>query len=116
MPTRKRMRRWEPPVADGLLLIHLHVEANGVTYALDPLSEDRADAVSSHAPRIPLVFFGFDKEAEWESLHRPLWPLTATLLTGLTMDQIGQLGGVRIEDTMNNRVVWEWRPEAATAG
>jgi hypothetical protein len=116
MPTRKKTRPPEPAVLDGPLLIRIHIESNGVTYSLDLWSKDRAEAVSPGAARIPLVFFGFNKEADWESLHRPFWPVAATLLTGLTMDQIGQLGGVRIEDPRQKRLVWEWRPELATVG
>ena len=45
--------------------------------------------------------------------HGPLWPLAATLLTGLTMDQIGQLGGLRLEDPWKKTVLWEWHPDVA---
>jgi hypothetical protein len=109
-------KRWRPQrQTKGPLIMRVHLEANGSTYALDMLSEDWVKERFPEARGLPLVFLGWDEEEEFETLHGPLWPLVAMLLTGLTMEQIGPMGGVRLEDSGTNKVIWEWRPDAATA-
>lgn len=103
-------------VPEDKLNISIKFEPNGATYGLDPLSEDRVRERFPEAQGLPLVFFGYDKEAECEQRHGPLWPLVGTLLTGLTLEQIKELGGLRIISWYRNRVIWEWPPAPVKNG
>jgi hypothetical protein len=115
MKAPAKKRRHPRRQTKGPLIMRVHLGANGSTYSLDVLSEDWVKRRFPEARGLPLVFFGWEKEEEFERLHGPLWPLAATLLTGLTMEQIGQMGGIRLENPRKNTVIWEWRPDDATA-
>jgi hypothetical protein len=90
------------------LLVQVNQQPHGSFYALEFLSQRRIRELFPEVHGLPSVFFGFNKEDEFESLHRPLWPLAAKLLTGLTEDQIARVGGVRFYNPWTKEVVWEW--------
>jgi hypothetical protein len=115
MKAPAKKRRLPRRQTEGPLIMRVHLEANGSTYSLDVLSRLWVEEQFPKARGLPLVFFGWNKEEEFESLHGPLWPLAATLLTGITMEQIGQLGGIRLEEPLKTKVIWEWRPDDPTA-
>ena len=94
------------------LLVRVGLAAGGSVYALDPLSEDRVREAFPEARGLPKVFFGYNSPEEFEALHRPLWPLAGTLLTGLTLEQIGQLGGLRFHEARTDTLLGEWHPTA----
>ena len=95
------------------LLVWVGLDGEGSVYILDPRSEDRVREAFPEARVLPKVFFGYKREEEFETLHGPLWPLAGTLLTGLTLEQIGQLGGVKFYLPRRDKVVWEWPPDGA---
>jgi hypothetical protein len=102
-------------VENGPLKIAIGFESDGCVYELDSSSEDRVAEAYPNVPRLPAVLFGFSNRAEFQTLHGPLWPVVGELLTGLTRDQIAELGGLRIYDPVKRTLVWEWRPELAKA-
>ena len=93
---------------DGPLLIRVGLNAGGSTYALDPLSEDRVREAFPEVRGLPKVFFGYNTPGEFDTLHRPLWPQAAQLLTGLAMEQIEQLGGLKFSDAKTEATIWAW--------
>jgi hypothetical protein len=99
----------------GPLQISVSLEVGGSAYGLDPLSRRLVQKRFPDARGLPGVFFGYHKKEEFEELHKPLWPLAATLLTGLTLEQIGELGGIQLSNPRTGKVYWDWRPELATA-
>jgi hypothetical protein len=60
---------------------------------------------------LPTVSFGYDRPEEFEARHGRLWPQAAQLLTGLTMEQISDLGGLLFYNPLTDEVIWEWIPE-----
>jgi len=96
------------------LLVRVSLEAGGSAYALDPLSKSRVRDTFPEAHILPGLFFGYEQEEEFESLHRPLWPKAAQLLTGLTVEQIEQLGGIKFYNPRTKQVVWEWHQLVTT--
>jgi hypothetical protein len=92
------------------LLIRVNLAVNGSIYELDPLSKRRIEKEFPEAQGLPSVFFGYASKDEFESRHGRLWELAGTLLTGLTLEQIGQLGGMRIYYPREKKVIWEWKP------
>lgn len=111
---RKTVKEHEPrkPETVEPLLIRVNLVVNGSVYELDHSSKRRIEREFPEARGLPLVLLGFDRTEEFESLHGPLWSLAGTLLTGLSLEQIAQLGGIRIYYPREKRVVWEWKPSA----
>src|SRR4051794_34894505 len=83
----------------GPIIINMGWDNNGCAYELDPLSEGMVKERFAPDRMLPLVFLGYDREEDFECLHVPHLQLVGTLLTGLTLEQIGQLGGMRVYDT-----------------
>lgn len=93
------------------LLVTVHLDVQGANYALDVRSELRLEQAFPEAHGLPMVFLGYDNDSEFEQRHRPYWEMVGQLLTDLTPEQIGQLGGMRFYEPLNNsRVIWEWIP------
>lgn len=80
------------------LVIHIGRQSDGCAYELNPRS--RAD-VLKRFPGVrpaPSVFVGYASRADFQTLHGPMWRQIATMLTGLTWEQIEAMGGVTIYD------------------
>lgn len=90
------------------LLIRLGIQHDGGVYRLDTLSLKRIKAAFPDVEPLPMIMLGHRRATEFDRLHPRRWEEMARLLTGLTPDQIARLGGVRIFDTDNDRVAWEW--------
>lgn len=78
-------------------------QGDGGVYELHPLSEMKLMREHPDVRRVPSVFVGYRSKDEFESLHGPLWPQIAMMLTGLSWEQLQQMGGVTIEDVVNGR-------------
>lgn len=91
-------------------------DAAGAVYELDPLSESRVQEAFPEAQGLPQVILGYRHEGEFQTLHGPHWPVVGTLLTGLTLEQIRQLGGMRLYSPREKAVVWDWPTATAKTG
>jgi hypothetical protein len=83
-------------------------QRSGCTYGLHPHS---ADLVRKKYPRtrlVPSVFIGNDREKDfaWEQ-QEPSWDHVAQILTGLSKDELEQLGGYRVYDPVREEVLRE---------
>ena len=90
-------------------------ESDGCVYQFEPISKRRLAEAYPDVQRLPDLLLGFRNRTEFDTLHRPLWPVVAELLTGLNRDQIARLGGIRIYDPGKRVQVWEWLPVLAKA-
>jgi hypothetical protein len=99
--------------AKGLLVV-LGIQHDGGVYGLDFRSHDRIKQAFPEAAPLPMIMLGRDCAADFDRIHPPLWERMVLLLTGLTREQIAELGGVTIYDADNERIVWEWHPETVT--
>src|SRR5262249_14996685 len=108
----KTARKPKLPVRklEGPVLIYMGWDNNGCVYELHPRSEDMVKERFAPDRMLPLVFLGYEKEEDFERLHVPHLQLVGTLLTGLTLEQIAQLGGLRLYDPKAKKVMWEWLP------
>jgi hypothetical protein len=93
--------------AKGLLIL-LGIQHDGGVYGLDFRSRERIKEAFPDVEPLPMVMLGHRRDTEFDRLHPRRWEVMVPLLTGLTKDQIARLGGVRIYDTDNERLVWEW--------
>jgi hypothetical protein len=82
----------------------------GAVYVLHPWAERRVEQAFPQARMIRKVFLGYEKKEDFEALHGPYLPTVGAMLTGLTLEQIGQMGGLRLIDAVEESLVWEWRP------
>lgn len=97
---------------EGPLLIRVHLDSHGAMYSLDPSDELRIQAKFPEARGLIRVFYGYENDSEFPERHRALWEQAATLVTGLTPEQLGQFGGVRFYRTLTDETVWEWHPSS----
>ncbi len=95
----------------GPLTIRLGREILGAVYQLDPLDEDRVKEAFPDARGLPILMLGYDGKEEFEKRHRPYWPLVVTLLTGLSLEQVNELGGVRFYEPQTKNVYLEGHVE-----
>ena len=93
--------------AKGLLL-RMGIQHDGTVYRLDTRSQERIKEAFPEVEQLPMIMLGQRQATEFERLHVPRWETMVQLLTGLTANQIAKLGGVRIYDTDNYCLRWEW--------
>mgnify|MGYP001426042618 CR=1 FL=1 len=80
------------------LVIHIGRQSDGCAYELNPRSVAVIRARYPGVRAVPSVFVGYDTRTEFEELHGPMWKQIAMMLTGLSWEQIEQMGGVSIYD------------------
>src|SRR4051794_39146111 len=86
----------------GPLVLYIGRQGDGTVYSLGPLTEALLQETSPGVERPAFVHIGypdnrdFDDEdlGAFEQFQRPFWPHVATLLTALTPEEIGELGGL----------------------
>ena len=93
------------------LLIGLGIQHDGAVYMMNPLSKLRMQERYPDAAPLNSMMLGHTKAADFEKLNPSRWEPMVLMLTGLTPEQIADLGGVRIYDTEDGGVVWEWKPK-----
>jgi hypothetical protein len=104
------------PTKDDPLVIIVGIQHDGAAYDLHPRSEKRIAERFPDANSLSAVFLGHRRKAEFPDKHRPNWLRVAVLLTGLTEEQLAQLGGVVIYSPEREEVLWEWVPAATHRG
>jgi len=109
----KQQRKPLWPKAPGLQIL-VGWQYNGGVYGLDPWSEDKIQEAFPEARMIEDgMLLGYNETRDYERFHKPHFEQIAQMLTGLSPEQIGRLGGIRIYDTEAKKVLWTWRPPAA---
>lgn len=101
METETAASRSEP------LTILVGRQSDGCTYQLDPQSRRRLAAHAPEAFRAPLVFVGYETQADFERAHGPLWSQIAQLLSGLSEMALRAMGGFTLYDPERETTVYE---------
>src|SRR5262245_34900671 len=114
-PKRSIVRAPRKKPANEPLEIDVGWQNNGGVYGLEPLSEAAIQEAFPEAIIHPMIMIGHDRSGDIDRFHRRHWPQLAQMLTGLTAEQIAQLGGVRLYDQEAEKTIWEWRPAPATS-
>src|SRR5262249_10783549 len=104
-PQRRRVKVEEPG-----LRIAVGWQHDGGVYELDLASIRKIQKAFPEARIIGGMLIGYDRERDYERYHKPDFEQIVRMLTGLTPEQIGQLGGVRIEDPLAEKDLWAWKP------
>ena len=82
----------------------------GYTFRLDPLDMRWIQKYAPERQRVSSVFIGFDQKSDLSQIHEAIWQQVFTLLTGLTMDEINELGGIAIENPLTRQEVYNSQP------
>jgi hypothetical protein len=87
------------------LLINIGRQSDGCTYQLNPKSRAEIRKKFPGVKSAPSIFVGYETQSDFESIHGPMWKQIATMLTGLSWDQIEEMGGVSMYDPMVSEVM-----------
>ena len=109
------MRKTPVRQTQGPLVIYIGLYPDVCVYELLPESRRRIKEKFPQARMIPQVMLGLERKEDFESLHGPYFPIVGHMLTGLTPEQIGQAGGLRICDLAADSIIWEWRAAVTRA-
>jgi hypothetical protein len=103
---RKKQREFVQPDASSDVIVTVGLQAEGATYSLHPQSAARIREAFPGVPSAPVVYLGYTTKGDFEQVHGPLWPQVLTLLTGVGLDRLRQLGRV---------ILWRPQTDAITA-
>jgi hypothetical protein len=87
------------------LLILVAKEADGYTYRLHPLQQERVQAANPNQKHSPKIFLSQDVQENFQAVHGPIAGHLVGLLTGLTLEQAQELGGVRFVKSGSEQVL-----------
>jgi hypothetical protein len=80
----------------------------GCSFGLDWLSHDLIRKRFPHAQMVPGVYIEREGKADFEADHlESIWKHVTLLLTGLTEEELAELGGYRVYDPVNGVVLRE---------
>ena len=85
------------------IIILAGLQADGTTYQLHPSSRNRVRERFPSATQAPSVFVGYETQADFESLHGPMWGQIAMMLTGLSLEKLEGLGHVVVRVATTGR-------------
>jgi hypothetical protein len=86
--------KWDVERDDGPLVIYIGRQGDGGVYNLGPWSKKRIEDAFPQARRVPFLHIGYYDMQDFEKLQGPFWPCFVELLTGLTLKQLDEMGGV----------------------
>lgn len=88
------------------IVIFRSVSGNGQTFALDPSSKARVREFFGHRVHLhPRVSIAHETAADYESMRGDLVPQIIQLLTGVSREQLEQLGEVIFRDPVTDEEV-----------
>jgi hypothetical protein len=108
---RTRPKKGKPP--EGGLQIDVGWQLDGGVYQLDLASIRKIQKAFPDAAIVGDMLIGYAKTMDYRRFHQKYWQQIAQILTGLTPEQIGQLGGIRIFDPAADSELWAWQPRGA---
>lgn len=73
--------------------IHVNSQGDGYVFGLHPLSEIWIAENYPTKARVPVVFIGSDQRQDDPPLHPSIIEQVLKLLTGLSLDELNQIGG-----------------------
>jgi hypothetical protein len=85
-------------------------QLDGGVYMLDLASIHKIQKAFPDAAIVGDMLIGYAQTKDYERYHRRYWEQIAQMLTGLTPEQIGLLGGIRIHDPAAEKDLWVWNP------
>ena len=90
------------------LVVDVSDDRSGTTFSL-ALSARRALEGRFHVHPSPRVFVGHDTRSEFEKMHGPMLRQILLILTGLSEQQLRDLGRAEFREAVSERVLAEWK-------
>lgn len=87
-------------------MINVGIQRDGFTFRLDPLSRVQLEQRYPDLPRVASLFLGFDQHKELSAIPQQIWQQLVQLLTGLTFEQINEIGGFMVVNPRNEETVY----------
>lgn len=87
--------------------------SDGCVYSLSHTSRKLVRKRFPQAVLAPNVLVATSSQADFEQSQRPIWGHVATILTGLSEEELRQLGGYRVIDPVEERVLRDVLPLSA---
>ncbi len=102
------------PISHGPLMpvvIRLTRQSHGFTFTLHPHSRSaiRRRFPDSHQASSLVIDYG--THTDFEQAYGPIWDHVAMALSGLSLEQLNQLGGYRVYDPATDTDVYDTSPE-----
>ena len=88
-----------------MLTLEMTTQGNGWTFRLSPKTHALLKQRFDHAAIGSSLFVGTDTRRSYEEIHGPMWDQIALLLTGLSLDQIEELGGYQVVDVRSGKML-----------
>jgi len=100
----------------GPLEILVSRRSDGCTYSLSPTTHKLVLKSFPQTSLVPNVFLSTYTRFDFETTHGAIWDHVAIILTGLSEQQIEQLGGYRVIDPVASQVFGESLAQVSAAG
>ena len=103
MKTRAQDKSYTRP---SLVTIEYGSQRDGYTFRLEPLTSLWIREKYPDHYRVDSVFIGFDKRQDLTHLHASVWSHVSQLLTGLSCDELNNLGGFVVNNAVTEQEVF----------
>lgn len=93
---------------DQSIIIHFGVQREGYTFRLHPLSLLRLEELFPDRSRLMSVYIGYDRNQNRPDIHQleeSVWDHVSNLLTGLSKEELSQLGGFAAVNSLTKEEV-----------
>jgi hypothetical protein len=89
------------------IVVEVGKQMDGATFQLSP--HTRVTLASEPGKQLPAssVFVSYESRHDFESAHGPFWSHIVALLTGLSEDQIRQMGGFSVVSPTDDEILFE---------
>jgi len=103
-----KIRKTETPstVEQSKIVIDFGSQREGHTFRLHPLTLLWVQERFPERERVASVFIGFDQRQDIQLTPESVWAHVATLLTGLSPNEINQLGGFAVVNPVTKQEVY----------
>jgi hypothetical protein len=95
------------------VVIYVTRQSLGSTFAIHPHSRTAIRRRFRDARPVSNIYVEYITQSDFEATHGPIWDHIAMVLTGLSAEQLAELGGYQVIDPRTERIVYD--PSAAAA-
>ncbi len=91
------------------IIIHFGVQREGFTFRLHPLSLLQLEELFPDRNRLMSVYIGYDRSQNRPDIHHleeSVWDHVSNLLTGLSKEELNQLGGFAAVNSLTKEEVY----------
>lgn len=88
------------------IIINFGSQMEGHTFRLYPLTQRWIQEKFPDRERVASVFIGFDRRQDIQLTPESVWVHVAILLTGLSLEEINQLGGFSVVNPVTKQEVY----------